>query len=592
MANRYTKPKFTKAESVILLSTTSVERLEIRNELLTQIKKLKSQNLISNSPKTRCLLVSGSHGDPQGASVLSSKDRHDEELYREDCAGVGILPAVSLEKEELPLDVADIPDILEVTKLSRPRSGSYYADPEVNQMTFQVLNAAFYYGNIDRLVQDIATFNPDVIMIGWCYSQFGDLSLTLRRSAQFSKMIITHDLRVVTGKPTAKLDEIQERLLMDIVNSPVRTNVLVWGGPGSGKTNMEVEGAKVKLSKLIGTTRKMISIFVTSDHSCLKPLLLEKIEKAFNDSSIEVTCRPLDNYCESKKISTEDPVEKINQVTARLSEDHPDRIIIFIADEVDPDNENAPTDWSLLEVRKNVIWLIALRPMGFGRGVIIPGDSENVLSRQLLYKHRMSPAISKFFKCVIDHYHQGRFLDMSQDILVPDESLPDGPLPIWIEIPNTRITQLEILRQVSKLKEIQGSSVTVMYNMELDLDCDTADPDAAEFCKERNWKYVDSNSMYGREDEAIIVLDPAPPTTSHIMPEYISRATSKLIMMMTVDNDYEEKYEAFRLLTVHKFPNFRNCCPFIENCPYYEIEILDKRRFDNVNEKCLRPIYR
>ena len=66
------------------------------------------------------------------------------------------------------------------------------------------------------MVQDIATFDPDVIMIGWCYSQFGDLSLALRRSAQFSKMIITHDLRVVTGKPTAKLDEVQERLLMDI----------------------------------------------------------------------------------------------------------------------------------------------------------------------------------------------------------------------------------------------------------------------------------------------------------------------------------------------------------------------------------------
>ena len=132
---------------------------------------------------------------------------HENSFYTEDCAGVGILPEGYVEEEYLPLDEADIPNICDVTKLKSPQPGSYYADPEVNLMTFQVLNASIYYENIDRMVQDIATFNPDVIMIGWCYSQFGDLSLALRRSAQFSKMIITHDLRVVTGKPTAKLDE-------------------------------------------------------------------------------------------------------------------------------------------------------------------------------------------------------------------------------------------------------------------------------------------------------------------------------------------------------------------------------------------------
>ena len=68
------------------------------------------------------------------------------------------------------------------------------------------------------------------------------------------------------------------------------------------------------------------------------------------------------------------------------------------------------------------------------------------------------------FKCVIDHYQRRQFLDMTGDKIVPAESLPDGPLPIWIEIPNKRITQREILRQVAKLREIQGCSVTVMYN--------------------------------------------------------------------------------------------------------------------------------
>merc|ERR1712038_1728183 len=47
---------------------------EVRKELLTQIKDLASRNLIRNDSKTRCLLISGSHGDARGASVVSCKD--------------------------------------------------------------------------------------------------------------------------------------------------------------------------------------------------------------------------------------------------------------------------------------------------------------------------------------------------------------------------------------------------------------------------------------------------------------------------------------------------------------------------------------
>ena len=216
MSGRGSGRNFNKAENVTLLSTTLVNASEVLSDLLTQIKHLISQNLISNSPMTKCLLVSGSHGDFQGNSVLTTLESYDETFYLEDCAGVGILEEGLVHKGNLPLAVADIPDIRNITKLSSPRPDSFYADPEVNQMTFQVLNAALYHQNTDKIVEDIATFDPDVIMIGWCYSEWGDLSLALRKSAQFSKMIITHDLRVVTGKPTAKLDEVQERLLMDI----------------------------------------------------------------------------------------------------------------------------------------------------------------------------------------------------------------------------------------------------------------------------------------------------------------------------------------------------------------------------------------
>ena len=91
-----------------------------------------------------------------------------------------------------------------------------------------------------------------------------------------------------------------------------------------------------------------------------------------------------------KDIVTEDPVQKFNQVTSGLSSDNPDCHIILIVDELitEPD-----TDWNGLETRKNVTWLLALQPLGFGAHVNHPTNDERVLSRRLLYKHRMSPAI-------------------------------------------------------------------------------------------------------------------------------------------------------------------------------------------------------
>ena len=205
-------------ESVILMCPRGVNRSEVRSELLGQLKSLKNQNLIRNSPETRCILLSGSHGTKKfnNKSAISEIAMRDVEFYHQDCNSVGIVPCDYVEDEDLPLYVDQIPDITKIVRRSQPPPHSFYADPEVNQMTFQVVDAGLYFRNMEKLIQDIAAYNPDVIMIGWCYSQFGDLSLALRMSAQFSKMIITHDLRVITGKPSAKLDNLQEELLHEV----------------------------------------------------------------------------------------------------------------------------------------------------------------------------------------------------------------------------------------------------------------------------------------------------------------------------------------------------------------------------------------
>ena len=100
------------------------------------------------------------------------------------------------------------------------------------------------------------------------------------------------------------------------------------------------------------------------------------------------------------------------------------------------------------------------------------------------------------------------------------ESLPEGSLPIWIDFPHQ--TQVEILERVAQLEEIRGSSVTVMYPH------GKKEEEALAFCETRDWRYHDAMSMYGLEDETIIVLDPV--NISTLEPEFISRANSKLII--------------------------------------------------------------
>ena len=56
--------------------------------------------------------------------------------------------------------------------------------------------------------------DPDVILLGWCYSLNGDVSMLLRREGVFSQMILNNDLRMITANAAAKLNEIQSQIIM------------------------------------------------------------------------------------------------------------------------------------------------------------------------------------------------------------------------------------------------------------------------------------------------------------------------------------------------------------------------------------------
>ena len=58
--------------------------------------------------------------------------------------------------------------------------------------------------------------DPDVIMLGWCYSLNGDVSMVLRSEGVFSQMILNNDLRIITSNPLARLNDTQRQIIQDI----------------------------------------------------------------------------------------------------------------------------------------------------------------------------------------------------------------------------------------------------------------------------------------------------------------------------------------------------------------------------------------
>ena len=59
-------------------------------------------------------------------------------------------------------------------------------------------------------------------MLAFCYSINGDVAMLLRAGGVFSKMIIKHDLKIITKNPRARLNPVQEELLTKIGNLSIK----------------------------------------------------------------------------------------------------------------------------------------------------------------------------------------------------------------------------------------------------------------------------------------------------------------------------------------------------------------------------------
>ena len=107
---------------------------------------------------------------------------------------------------------------------------------------------------------------------------------------------------------------------------------------------------------------------------------------------------------------------------------------------------------------------------------------------------------------------------MANDQELPDDQLPPGQAPVWIEPPEG-VTQVEMLERVEEIIGREYTDVMVLY------DTSYKDDLAGAWCKERGWQYHAASRITGCEAKCVVLLN------CHLNPEYITRGINMLIIV-------------------------------------------------------------
>ena len=108
---------------------------------------------------------------------------------------------------------------------------------------------------------------------------------------------------------------------------------------------------------------------------------------------------------------------------------------------------------------------------------------------------------------------------MDDDEELPDDQLPPGLTPIWIQPPDG-VTQVEMLERVKEVMRVIGheTDVMVLYVH------DDSDEVARAWCGEEGWQFHNARNIYGCEARCVVLLECV------LTPEYITRGIKKLII--------------------------------------------------------------
>jgi len=503
-------------EGPLFLTIKPVRGEPLMRELKENLQKMRDKNVIRHDAKI--LILSGSHGSEDGISGLTDKSPKNVDegyaFYLEDCELLGFKPGPHKRSQRLPLrNWNGVPDITKPAE----KDENFVQDILLLNMDIRVCNICYYYGQEEKLIQDIQKFQPDLISLSFCFSPNSDVSMMFRHHGIFSEMIVTHDIRCITGRPDAKLSRQQRQLISQIVSRSVKDCVFLTGSAGTGKTLMLSEALKIKLSMLKHRGTDIdIKIFVTT-FGGWETELLDKYRKQYLVNIENINLTRINQLCGDLNVefNYDNPQSTMNNVVMSLSEKYTDNLVILLCDEVFC---GASSDWNKMKTCHNVVWLMAINPDGCSN--MVPPTLENVLSEHLLIKYRNCVQIRQFYKWLISHTYIRRvYMDMSSDQELAPDQLPRGHTPIWIQPPRNA-TLIEMLERVLKIPELTeyNNNVTVLYYGE-------KDAGVMARCQELGWKYIDNANMYGVEDQVVILLN------TDVLPEEITRGINMLIIV-------------------------------------------------------------
>ena len=122
---------------------------------------------------------------------------------------------------------------------------------------------------------------------------------------------------------------------------------------------------------------------------------------------------------------------------------------------------------------------------------------------------------------------QDNHLSMAEDKELPDDQLPSGLTPIWIQLPpgfDVRRSgnvprMLERVEKIPEIKEYQDNVIV------LGTDFGREGGKAAQLCRQRGWKYHHADNITGFEAKCVVLL--ACPLT----PEFITRGINMLVIL-------------------------------------------------------------
>ena len=131
------------------------------------------------------------------------------------------------------------------------------------------------------------------------------------------------------------------------------------------------------------------------------------------------------------------------------------------------------------------------------------------------------------YEYFVDDHEKDSHLSMANDQKVPDDQLPSGLTPIWIQLPdyNVRKSQSLIRKMLDRVEMIPGIEKYQDNVIVLGTDFGNEEGKAAQLCRRKGWQFLHADNITGFEAKCVVLL--ACPLT----PEFITRGINMLVIL-------------------------------------------------------------